>query len=70
MRRIIDARTAVIAALLLSLAGPTATAIALPPTVTNSPGYEARLAESRKARAAQAATAAQPQPQHRKKRRK
>ena len=38
-------------ALLLSLGGTAlvAPALARPPTVTNSPGYQARLAESRKA---------------------
>ena len=41
----------VAAALVLSLGGPAlvAPAFARPPTVTNSPGYQARLAESRKA---------------------
>jgi hypothetical protein len=46
------------AALLLWLGAPAlvAPALARPPTVTNSPGYEARLAESRKALSASAAT--------------
>jgi hypothetical protein len=47
----------VAAALLLSLGGTAlvAPAHARPPTVTNSPGYQARLAESRKALSAPAA---------------
>jgi hypothetical protein len=41
-------------ALALSFVGlvPVEPALARPPTVTNSPGYDARLAESRKAYAA------------------
>ena len=39
-------------AILLSFAGVVATTVqARPPTVSNSPGYDARLAESRKAQA-------------------
>jgi hypothetical protein len=46
------------AALTLSLGGPAlvAPALARPPTVTNSPGYQARPAESRKALSASEAT--------------
>ena len=50
-----DRRTrAAVAITALTLAGSAActAALARPPTVTNSPGYEARLAESRKARLA------------------
>jgi hypothetical protein len=45
-------------ALVLPLCAPAlgAPALARPPTVTNSPGYQARLAESRKALSAPEAT--------------
>jgi hypothetical protein len=48
----------VAAALVLGLGAPAlvAPALARPPTVTNSPGYQARLAESRKALSASEAT--------------
>jgi hypothetical protein len=48
----------VAAALVLGLGAPALVepALARPPTVTNSPGYEARLAESRKALSASEAT--------------
>ena len=57
------------AALSLICWGAIAPAHARPPTVTNSPGYEARLAESRKARtAAQALQPVAKPPQHLRKR--
>lgn len=49
-------------ALAAFLAALGSAALARPPTVTVSPGYDARLAESRKALSAQKATPAQPHP--------
>jgi hypothetical protein len=49
-------------ALVMSLTGLGSTARAFPPTVTVSPGYDARLAESRKAREAKPAPVPRPTP--------
>ena len=63
-------RTVFAVATLVSFGGWIAPAIAAPPTVTPSPGYDARLQESRAARTVYAPVvpAAKPAPQRRVKR--
>ena len=50
------------------LSSAVAPALAAPPTVTPSPGYDARLKESRKAAATTTSTAVRTAPRHRAKR--
>ena len=55
-------RAAMAAAVALGISAPTAPAAAAPPTVTPSPGYDARLQESRTAPTVYAPVAPDPKP--------